>query len=124
MNNETINKILDFIPDMAQELPALAAGEETTIDRLMLAAAICGWITDYEPCDWQTWGRGLGDPDKLGVAAEAGINEGGKAFAMMIERENKDLKTAIIINDCTSEELADLGRVFLNAAIEKRALEQ
>ncbi|WP_274532506.1 hypothetical protein [Corynebacterium diphtheriae] len=38
--------MLDFIPSMARELPALVMGEPTTVDRLMLATSVCGWITD------------------------------------------------------------------------------
>lgn len=46
--SKTTGKILEFIPDMAQELPALVIGEPTTVDRLMLAASVCGWVMDYD----------------------------------------------------------------------------
>lgn len=113
--------MLDFIPDMAQELPSLVMGEPTTVDRLMLAASVCGWITDYERCDGATWGRGAGDKRKHGVVVEAGIDDDDKPFALMVEYENKEIKNAICFDEgCTAEDLADIGRVFLNAAIAAR----
>lgn len=117
--------MLDFIPSMAQELPALVMGESTTVDRLMLAASVCGWITDYERCDGATWGRGAGDKRKHGVVVESGIDDDGKPFVLMVEYENKEIINAICFDEgCTAEDLADIGRVFLNAAIAVREAEK
>lgn len=113
--------MLDFIPSMAQELPALVMGERTSADRLLSAASVSGWITDYRRCDGATWGRCAGDKRKHGVVVESGIDDDGKPFVLMVEYENKEIKNAICFDEgCTYEELADIGRVFLNAAIAVR----
>lgn len=116
-------KILDFIPDMAQELPSLITGEPTSIDRLMLAAGICGWITDYQPADTTLWGRTLGDRDTHALVLETGT-EDNHGFVLALKWENGELVKTIDYTGCTAEELADLGRAFLNAALAKHQQER
>lgn len=115
--------MLDFIPDMARELPALVTGERTTVDRLMLAASVCGWITDYEPHEDESWARVVGNTRTHGVYVEADICYADTPCMSIIEYENKKIKNAITFEGCTAEELADIGRVFLNAAIAVREAE-
>lgn len=111
-------EILDFIPYMADKFPHPIAER-----RKMMGASVCKWIADYDPCDWATWERTLGDYEHR-VDVESGIDEDGKPFALMIEWENLDLKKYVVFEGCTSEDLADIGRVFLNAAIAARRAER
>ncbi|MHC9641626.1 hypothetical protein ACQXX0_02250 [Corynebacterium diphtheriae] len=112
--------MLDFIPSMARELPALVMGEPTTVDRLMFATSVCGWITDYAPDEDESWGRVLGDTRTHGVFVEAGVYCEDNPCVSIVEYENKCIRNAISFEGCTAEELADVGRVFLNAAIAVR----
>lgn len=112
--------MLDFIPDMARELPALVTGERTTVDRLMLAASVCGWITDYEPHEDESWARVVGNTRTHGVLIEADIYCKDNPCVSIVEYENKCIRNTISFAGCTAEELADIGRVFLNAAIAAR----
>lgn len=112
--------MLDFIPSMARELPALVMGERTTTDRLLLAASVCGWIIDYAPGEDEAWGRVLGDTRTHGVLIEADIYCKDNPCVSIVEYKNKCIRNAISFEGCTAEELADIGRVFLNAAIAAR----
>ncbi|CAB0542594.1 hypothetical protein CIP107521_00692 [Corynebacterium diphtheriae] len=112
--------MLDFIPSMARELPALVMGEPTTVDRLMLATSVCGWITDYAPGEGESWVRVLGDTRTHGVLIEADVYCKDNPCVSIVEYENKCIRNAISFEGCTAEELADVGRVFLNAAIAAR----
>lgn len=114
----TIGKILNFIPSMAQELPALVAGEPTTVDRLMLAASICGWITDL-PMDYDREGWPViiyRDDERYSYMA---VTKNGIGIYDVTEGN-----TAVATYpDLPAETLADLGRAFLNAAIAKHQQE-
>lgn len=114
--------VLDFIPDMAQELPSLVSGEPTTVDRLMLAASVCGWITDLPMHDDRE-----GWPVNTSSAGETSMISALTTGDVFIYKHNPDSDTdhfAIGLADLPVETLADLGRAFINAAIAKHEQER
>lgn len=123
--SDTTATYLDVIPSIAAELPALVAGEPTTVDRLMLAAGVCGWITDMSPVDDDPnqWCRWLDDthqgPVYVSVYAPTTSEEQG-----MLSVYIPNNSMGVALTGLSSTDLADIGRAFLNAAIATRATEE
>lgn len=69
---------------------------------------------------FESWGRVLGDTRTHGVFVEAGVYCEDNPCVSIVEYKNKCIRNAISFEGCTAEELADVGRVFLNAAIAVR----
>lgn len=101
----------------------IVEGRAVSVADLHKAAAVCGWITDYESADWDLWGRFIGDYKAHGICFEVGI-EDDKGAALAVEYKEDEIVNGFQFTGATSQELADVGLAFLNAAIAVMHLEE
>lgn len=113
------NTYLDFIPSMAEELPSIIAGGETTVDRLMLSAGLCGWVMDAPSEDVNDFGSKI-------HRAKVEMRDGDETveidrypdstFGISLVRGSHGTLDIVCFSNLTREELSEIGRACIKIA--------